>query len=38
LASWVHDAQQIKPGVRMPAIALGKEDMAALIAYLETLQ
>jgi cytochrome c oxidase subunit 2 len=38
LARWVRDAQAIKPGVRMPAIALNKEDMAALIAYLETLQ
>ena len=38
LAKWVRDAQSIKPGVRMPAIALSNEDMAALIAYLETLK
>lgn len=36
--AWVLDPQGIKPGVRMPALALPARDAAALFAYLDGLQ
>ncbi len=38
LRSWIEDPQKIKPGVRMPASQLAREDMQALLAYLESLE
>jgi cytochrome c oxidase subunit II len=35
LAGWITDAQAIKPGNRMPPIALDADDLAALVHYLE---
>jgi len=37
LAGWIVDAPSLKPGVRMPAIALAPGDLQDLLAYLETL-
>lgn len=38
LAAWIADPQHLKPGARMPALALDSEDVQALIAYLQTLK
>jgi cytochrome c oxidase subunit 2 len=38
LAAWITDPQRIKAGVNMPAHLLPGDDLAALVAYLETLQ
>lgn len=38
LARWIADPQQMKPGVRMPAIALSESDLQAVVAYLESLR
>jgi cytochrome c oxidase subunit 2 len=38
LAAWIADPQRIKPGVNMPAHLLPGDDLAALVAYLETLK
>jgi cytochrome c oxidase subunit 2 len=38
LSRWVVDAQSIKPGVRMPAVALNGEEVAALLTYLRSLR
>jgi len=38
LASWIKDPQTIKPGSRMPATALSKSELDALVTYLETLR
>ncbi|HEX6558664.1 MAG TPA: cytochrome c oxidase subunit II [Longimicrobiales bacterium] len=38
LAAWIRDAQQLKPGVRMPPIRLQPKDLDALLSYLETLK
>lgn len=38
LARWIRDPQKIKPGVNMPAHPLPDGDLAALVAYLETLK
>jgi cytochrome c oxidase subunit 2 len=38
LATWIEDPQKVKPGVNMPAHLLPPEDLAALVAYLETLR
>jgi cytochrome c oxidase subunit II len=38
LAAWIEDPQAIKPGVNMPANLLPRDDIAALVAYLETLR
>jgi cytochrome c oxidase subunit II len=38
LARWILDPQAIKPGVRMPAIALPTPDLHALVAYLRGLE
>jgi len=38
LASWIADPHRHKPGVTMPAIPMSGEDLAAIVAYLGTLQ
>jgi cytochrome c oxidase subunit 2 len=38
LASWIADPQQHKPGTNMPSNLLSPEDLAAVVAYLETLK
>ncbi|HYC56636.1 MAG TPA: cytochrome c oxidase subunit II [Candidatus Binatia bacterium] len=38
LLRWVRDSQEIKPGNRMPPLALSHEDLDAVVAYLETLK
>jgi cytochrome c oxidase subunit 2 len=38
LGGWIADPQSIKPGNRMPAVALGSDDLGALLAYLEVLR
>jgi len=38
LEEWIRDPQRIKPGNRMPALALPDRDRAAIVAYLEQLR
>lgn len=38
LAAWVVDAQQFKPGNRMPRIPVPDQDLQDVLAYLETLE
>ena len=38
LAAWVRDPQHVKPGNRMPALALPDRDFRDLLAYLESLK
>jgi cytochrome c oxidase subunit 2 len=38
LAAWIANPGAIKPGVNMPAHLLPGEDLAALVAYIETLK
>ena len=38
LAIWMKEPDHIKPGVLMPAMKLGKEELDALVAYLLTLK
>jgi cytochrome c oxidase subunit II len=38
LARWISHAQEIKPGNRMPTLALPPAELAAAAAYLQTLQ
>jgi len=38
LHGWVADAQQIKPGSRMPSLYLSPQDLHAVVDYLKTLQ
>jgi cytochrome c oxidase subunit 2 len=38
LAAWLSDPQQLKPGARMPPMALSSEDLQALVAYLHSLK
>ena len=38
LAQWIEDPQKLKPGVNMPSHFLPPDDLAALVAYLETLR
>ena len=37
-AGWIANPQHLKPGTRMPAIALTPDDLQAVLAYLETLK
>jgi cytochrome c oxidase subunit II len=37
LAGWITDAQGIKPGNRMPTIAITADDLQALVKYLQEL-
>jgi cytochrome c oxidase subunit 2 len=38
LAAWIANAQALKPGTRMPAMALSGPDLSSVVAYLDTLQ
>jgi cytochrome c oxidase subunit 2 len=38
LAGWIVDSQRIKPGNRMPAMALDAAELQALVAYLRRLK
>jgi len=38
LAAWIRDPQAIKPGNRMPQLALSDADLAAIVAYMEQLK
>jgi cytochrome c oxidase subunit II len=38
LMRWIADPQQIKPGNRMPATGLTPQQLASVVAYLETLR
>jgi cytochrome c oxidase subunit 2 len=38
LTAWIAAPQGVKPGARMPATALAPQDLAAVVAYLETLR
>lgn len=38
LRSWVAEPQSRKPGVKMPDVELGADDIDALVAYLESLR
>ena len=38
LAAWIADSQALKPGSRMPRLALSGPDLASIVAYLETLK
>ena len=38
LASWILNPQHVKPGSQMPATALNGTELAALVAYLGSLQ
>jgi cytochrome c oxidase subunit 2 len=38
MAGWVVDAQAIKPGNKMPPMDLNSQELAALLAYIETLE
>jgi len=37
LAAWIANAQALKPGTRMPAMALSGPDLSSVVAYLDTL-
>ena len=37
LSAWIADAQALKPGTRMPTMALSGPDLSAVVAYLDTL-
>jgi cytochrome c oxidase subunit 2 len=38
LRAWIDDPDQLKPGVLMPAMALSREDLDQVVAYLSTLR
>lgn len=38
VAAWLRDPQAIKPGARMPALALSEAQVRQLVAYLESLE
>lgn len=38
LAAWLRDPEALKPGAQMPNFGLGDEQLAALVAYLESLK
>jgi cytochrome c oxidase subunit 2 len=38
LAGWIADPQGVKPGNRMPPVALGARELRALVAFLEGLE
>ncbi len=37
LAAWIADSQALKPGSRMPSLALSGRDLNAVVTYLQTL-
>jgi cytochrome c oxidase subunit II len=38
LSAWIADAPALKPGTRMPALALSGPELSGVVAYLNTLQ
>jgi cytochrome c oxidase subunit 2 len=38
LTSWLRAPNSLKPGAQMPAVALGPDDLAAVVGYLESLR
>ncbi|RUX65344.1 c-type cytochrome, partial [Mesorhizobium sp. M7A.F.Ca.US.014.04.1.1] len=38
LAAWIADPQSIKPGAKMPRIALSADDLNAVVTYLGSLE
>jgi cytochrome c oxidase subunit 2 len=38
MAAWLRDPPAVKPGSRMPKLGLNEPDIAALVAYLESLK
>jgi cytochrome c oxidase subunit 2 len=38
LLRWVRNAQDIKPGIRMPAMQMTDQDLNAIVTYLESLK
>jgi cytochrome c oxidase subunit 2 len=38
LAAWVENAQALKPGSRMPTLALSGPELSSVLAYLDTLK
>lgn len=38
LAAWIENAQRIKPGCAMPTLNLNRADLAAVVAYVQTLR
>lgn len=38
LSAWVDDPQSLKPGVKMPGIALDEDELQAVVAYLSGLE
>jgi cytochrome c oxidase subunit 2 len=38
LRRWLENPQRVKPGNHMPVVSLGREDLDALVAYLDTLR
>ena len=38
LAAWIANSQALKPGSRMPSLALSGPELGAVLAYLDTLQ
>ena len=38
LAAWIANAQALKPGCRMPTLALSGPELSAVVAYLDTLK
>jgi cytochrome c oxidase subunit 2 len=38
LSAWIADAQSLKPGARMPTLALSGRDLHEVVSYLETLK
>jgi cytochrome c oxidase subunit II len=37
LAAWIHDPQAMKPGALMPSLGLSEQEVAYIVAYLQTL-
>jgi cytochrome c oxidase subunit 2 len=37
LLAWLHDTQDLKPGAQMPEVALSRDDLDDLVAYLASL-
>jgi cytochrome c oxidase subunit 2 len=37
LTRWIHDPQAVKPGAKMPNLGLSEQDLAYVVAYLQTL-
>ena len=38
LAAWIADSQSLKPGSRMPTLALSGPDLSSIVTYLQTLE